>query len=121
MSPDPALHDGYPFVIIDREKFYYGKDPEYGKYIVAHEYDGKRYWYFEDDEQAMLDFLENLPESARPPMLGGWPIWHVHGTMPQEEYDQIFEAHRAYLRLLLEKRRKHKLVFDYRTRAADSQ
>ena len=116
MSPDPPFHGGYPFVIIMDEKYYYGKDPIFGQYMVAHEFDGKRYWNFEDDEQAMIDFLENLPESAKFPTIGGAPLWLIHGMMPQEAYDQVFSEHEKYLRFLLDVRRRNDLTFDYRYR-----
>jgi uncharacterized protein YggL (DUF469 family) len=113
MGVDPALNDRFPAVFIDGEKFYYGRDPEFGQFLVSHHCYGKWYWTFKD-EQAMVDFLENLPESSRRPTINGQEITHYHGTMPQEEYRRLFEEHRKYLRLLLETRRRHGLTFPYR-------
>jgi len=90
-----------------------------GPYIVAHEQDGKRYWYFEDSEQDMIDFLENLPESAEPPRLGGMPMWCCHGQMLQEDYSKVFEEYAKYLRFLLTVKRKHGLTFPYAPCKAD--
>src|SRR4029077_738869 len=35
MGVDPVLHDGFPHVFIHGEKYYYGKDPEFGQYMAS--------------------------------------------------------------------------------------
>ena len=70
MGVDPALNSDFPSVLIDGETFYYGREPEFGQSMVSHPRNGKRYWCFKTEEE-MLGFLENLPESARPPTING--------------------------------------------------
>jgi hypothetical protein len=67
----------------------------------------------------MIDFLENLPESAEPPRLFGMPMVCCHGRMLQEDYSAVFEEYRKYLRFLLMVRRRHGLTFDYRRQGED--
>ena len=96
-----------------RDKLYYfGKDPEYDAYMISHPFDGKQYWCFQT-EQEMIDFLDNLPESADPPMIGGNSIWLYHGKIPQDVYNQIFDDHRQYLSRLLQHRRNSGTTFPY--------
>jgi hypothetical protein len=104
MGVDPRLDGRFPWVTIHGERFYYGKDPEYDSWLVSHPSEGKRYWHFET-EQAMLDFLENLPESAEPPTVQGLPIFQWHGLIPQAEYDRLWAAHRERLARLLDDKR----------------
>jgi hypothetical protein len=113
MGVDPALGSDFPSVVIDGEKFYFGQEPVYGQFMASHPCEGKNYWCFQTEQQ-MLDFLENLPESSRPPTINGYAIWYLHGMMPQREYDRIFAEHRRYLRLLLETRRQNGLTFPFR-------
>jgi hypothetical protein len=112
MGVDPALGGDSPAVFINGEKYYYGKEPEYGQFMVSHHSYGKWYWCF-DTRQELIDFLENLPESANRPTINGQQIVMFYGMMPQDEYRQIFEEHRSYLRFLLETRRRHGLTYRY--------
>lgn len=113
MGVDPALHDSYPFVFINGEKYYYGKEPEYGQWMVSHESYGKWYWCFQENRQAMIDFLENLPESAMPPIIDGKPMWMIAFTLTGEERERIWKEHRENLRQLLDEKRRTGRTFPY--------
>src|SRR5262249_20616165 len=63
MGIDRLLTDESPYVIINGERFHYGREPIHGQFLVEHHADPRAYWCF--DEQAdMLAFVANLPESA---------------------------------------------------------
>lgn len=98
------MRGGYPFVYISGEKYYYGKEPVSGEWLVAHETYGKWSWCFKYDKQAMIDFLENLPESATPPIVGGVPVWSQ--VLTAEESHRAWREHDEKLKQLLEERRR---------------
>lgn len=105
MGVDPALHDGFPHVFIDGEKYYYGKDPEYGQYMVSHESYGKWYWCFKTRQQ-LVDFLENLPESSYQAVVNGEPYGLTPLYFPPAEAIRLREEHKKKLATLLKMRRE---------------
>src|SRR5687767_2165290 len=105
MGVDPALHDGFPHVFIHGEKFYYGKDPEYGQYVVSHESYGKWYWCFETSQE-LLDFLQNLPESSYQAVVGGKAYGVVGMYFSPGEATRLREEHAEKLKELLDLKRE---------------
>jgi hypothetical protein len=63
MGIDKSLWDRYPSVIINGSRYHYGRDKEYGNYLVEHESIAKNYWSFKEKEDFQA-FLINLPESG---------------------------------------------------------
>lgn len=112
MGVDPQLGSDSPSVEIHGEKFYYGKDPEFGEFLVSHPTDGKRYWCFSTKAE-MIDFLENLPESADPPTMLGMPLFTYYGIVPDTEYYRVLNTHQHFLSRLLELKRASGMTFRY--------
>jgi hypothetical protein len=63
MGIDKSLWDNFPSIIINNTKYHYGREPNYGQYLVENAQIAKDYWVF-DEQQDLEAFLINLPESA---------------------------------------------------------
>jgi hypothetical protein len=63
MGIDKSLSDDYPSVIINKTQYHYGRETNYGQYLVENAYIAKDYWVF-DEKEDLQAFLINLPESA---------------------------------------------------------
>src|ERR1700684_3905021 len=63
MGIDKSLSDRYPSVNINGSRYHYGREENYGEYLVEHENIAKDYWAFKEKEDLQA-FLINLPESA---------------------------------------------------------
>jgi hypothetical protein len=63
MGIDKSLWDNYPSIIINNTRYHYGRESQYGQYLVENAYIAKDYWVF-DERQDLEAFLINLPESA---------------------------------------------------------
>jgi hypothetical protein len=63
MGIDKSLWDEYPSVIINNTKYHYGRETNYGQYLVENAHIAKDYWVF-DEKEDLQAFLINLPESA---------------------------------------------------------
>jgi hypothetical protein len=63
MGIDKSLSDDYPSVIINGVEYHYGREPQYGQYLVENANYAKDYWCF-DRKDDLVAFLVNLPESA---------------------------------------------------------
>lgn len=113
MGVDPQLGLNMPTVMIHGEKFNYGKNPEADEFLVSHPTDGKRYWSFRTEDE-MIDFLENLPDSADPPMLKGVSLYNFHGIIPAAEYVRHLEQHEKILWWLLRDKRREGTTFRYK-------
>lgn len=112
MGVDPALHDGFPFVYINGEKYHYGQDPSCCRWMVSHESYGKWYWWF-GTEKEMVDFLENLPESAE---ISPYAGYRYRGPkLTEAERDRMQVEYDEWLRSLLKEKRRLGTTFPYRT------
>ena len=75
MGIDFSLTDSHPAVIINDEKYHYGKSPEFDEYLVESAAYEKDYWCFKT-EKDLVAFLINLPESAeRNRIFAKYPDW----------------------------------------------
>jgi hypothetical protein len=63
MGIDKSLWDNFPSIIINNTKYHYGREANYGQYLVENAQIAKDYWVF-DEQQDLEAFLINLPESA---------------------------------------------------------
>jgi hypothetical protein len=103
MGIDKSLHDDYPSVIIGGTRYHFGRELEYGQYLVENANYAKDYWCFKTKED-MLAFLVNLPESAdRNRMKKLYPDWH---EVTHEQRDAYFEDSAARLRVAMEEKQK---------------
>lgn len=101
MGRDPELTPDHPSVIIHGSRYYYGRhpDPEYGHFLLEHAHNGKDYWWFQEEDD-LVAFLINLPESADRNRLGKLhPDW---SEVTPEQRDAWFEEDRLALRALAE-------------------
>ena len=103
MGIDKQLSDAYPSVIINRVKYHYGRDPEYGEYLVENAYNAKdcRCFQREDD---LVAYLVNLPESAvRDRLRLLYPDW---SEVTSEQREAYMEEDLARLRAKAEEKMK---------------
>jgi hypothetical protein len=95
MGIDKRLSDNYPSVIINRVRYHYGREPEFGQYLVENAFVAKDYLCFKTKED-LVAFLVNLPESAERHRLSKtYPDWH---KVTAEQRDAYIEDDRAKLR-----------------------
>ncbi len=102
MGIDKSLSDRYPSVIINGRKYHYGRDPEYGQYLVENARYAKDYWCF-DEKEDLQAFLINLPESAdhRRRISEAYPDWH---QVTPEQRDAYLAEDRARQRAIAEEK-----------------
>ena len=102
MGRDHSFSDDFPSVEINGEKFRYGRDFEYGQYMVENAENAKDYWCF-DRRDDLMAFLVNLPESAGELSCGARnPDW---AEISSEERHKRIEEHHAFLRNRMEEKR----------------
>ena len=63
MGRDHSFSNEFPSVEIEGEKFRYGREIEFGQYMLENAENAKDYWCF-DRRDDLLAFLVNLPESV---------------------------------------------------------
>lgn len=97
MGRDKSLGDNHPSVIIGDTQYHYGREPEYGQYLVENANIAKDYWCF-DTKKDLVAFLVNLPESAdRNRRSTLHPDWH---EVTHEQRLAYFAEDLARLRVL---------------------
>ncbi len=97
MGRDPYFTDEFPSVDIDGMKYRYGREDEFGQYLVEHCENGKDYWCFNTKEE-MLAFLWGLPETAEFHLMRRlYPDWTEVSYEQQKEYYREYQA-RLFLR-----------------------
>ncbi len=123
MSIDKSLGPRFPTVEIAGEPYQYGKVPPESywrdgekapypdEWVVEHRHNATDSWYFRT-EREMVDFLENLPDSAVRPTLRGAPLWQFGSHDPVVK--RIGENHQRWLAGLLRKKRRAGTTFRYR-------
>jgi hypothetical protein len=95
MGIDRSLTDEFPSVVINGTKYHYGREPDFGRYLVENAEYAKDYWSFSRKED-LLAFLINLPESAdRDWIIRRHPDWH---DVTHEQRGVFLEEHQEYLR-----------------------
>ena len=95
MGIDKSLSDKYPSVIINGVRYHYGREPEYGQYLVENANYAKDYWCF-DREDDLVAFLAGLPETGERNRLSRlYPDW---SEVTSEQRDAYMEEDRARLR-----------------------
>jgi len=97
---DKSLSDRYPSVIINGQKYHYGREPKHGQYLVENASYAKDNWCF-DEKEDLQAFLINLPDSAnhRARIAAAYPDWH---EVTHEQRGAYLEEDRANQRLLAE-------------------
>ena len=123
MGIDKSLGKSFPTVVIGGEVYEYGKVPDCSywmdgftspypdEWVVEHRTEAKDSWYFRT-ERAMVDFLENLPESAVCPTIRGVPLWML--GQRDRVVRRLWKQHRRQLVRLLRWKRKEGTTFRYR-------
>lgn len=103
MGKDPSLSSHHPSIIIHGQKYHYGREPEYGQYLVENATYAKDYWVF-DAREDLEAFLVNLPESAnhKQRISAAYPDWD---TVSHEQRDVYLAEDRANQRALAEAKR----------------
>jgi hypothetical protein len=85
-------------VDINGVTYHYGRESEFGQYLVESAEYAKDYWCF-DTRDDLLAFLVNLPESAdRDWLVRRHPDW---SDVTHEERTAMLREHRAHLRSLM--------------------
>jgi hypothetical protein len=104
MGIDKSLSDSYPSVIINGQKYHYGREPQYGQYLVENAHYAKDYWCF-DEKEDLQAFLINLPESAnnRGRITAAYPDWL---EVTPEQRSAYLKADRAEQRVLADAKLK---------------
>lgn len=95
MGIDKSLTDDFPTVSINGREYHYGRETEYGQYLVENADPGcaKDHWCFNTRED-LLAFLVNLPESAdRDWIKRRYPDWHEVSPEQREVYMKERDAH----------------------------
>ena len=101
MGIDKSLWDAYPSVVINGSKYHYGREKEYGEYLVENAGIAKDYWVFKEKEDLQA-FLINLPESAdRNLRLKLHPDWR---DVTPEQRDAYFEQDKLLFRAMAAER-----------------
>lgn len=109
MGIDKSLTDEFPSVYINGVKYHYGRESDYGQYIVENAEYAKDYWCF-DHAADLRAFLVNLPESAdREWFSSHYPDWL---TTTPEQRESYFEERRAFLRKRMEEK-EHNGTVEY--------
>jgi hypothetical protein len=104
MGIDKSLTDEFPSVHINGMNYHYGRESEYGQYIVENAEYAKDYWCF-DRAEDMRAFLVNLPESAdREWFSRQYPDWQ---TITPEQRDCYVAERRATLRERMEEKERN--------------
>src|SRR5262245_33892884 len=97
MGIDKSLSDKYPSIIIKGSKYHYGREKQYGQYLVENANYAKDYWCF-DEKEDLQAFLINLPESAdRNLRLKLHPDWR---DVTPEQRDAYFEQDELLFRAM---------------------
>ena len=104
MGIDKSLSDKYPSVVINGRNYQYGREPNYGQYLVENASYAKDYWVFNKKED-LEAFLINLPESAnhQARITAAYPDWH---DVSDEQRTAYLEEDRASQRALADEKRK---------------
>src|SRR5262245_50478651 len=104
MGRDKSLTDRHPRVVIKGQNYHYGREPEFGQYLIEHVEYAKEYFCF-DWREDILAFLANLPESA---------AITCNRRVPHPDWDEVtpellsvyMEQDEAYLRNLMASRKE---------------
>jgi hypothetical protein len=103
MGIDKSLSDAYPSVIVNRVRYHYGRDREYGRYLVENAFVAKDYWSFKE-EIDLRAWLVNAPDSAdRDLRRRLHPDW---AEVTPEQRDAFFEEDKLLFREWAEKKIK---------------
>jgi hypothetical protein len=93
MGIDKSLTDDFPTVSINGREYHYGRETEYGQYLVENAEYAKDHWCF-DTREDLVAFLTNLPESADPDWFKRrYPDWHEASEEQRDVYRKERDAH----------------------------
>ena len=110
MGIDKSLWDNFPSIIINNTKYHYGRETNYGQYLVENAQIAKDYWVF-DEQQDLEAFLINLPESAdRNLRLKLHPDWR---EVTPEQRDAYMEEDKLIFRAMARERVENGTAHSY--------